>query len=547
MSSITLGLVNQQQKKHLTHMNFIVGSGPSGIACAYALATGGRSITILDTGLTLEPERETVKAALARRDKRSWARSEISFLRGALPSRTGQTKLAYGSDFPYRNVPRATEVVSTGLSLRGSYARGGLSNIWGGVILPYRQDDLVGWPITETELGIGYAAVFKFLPLAAQLDPLVEQFPLYTDRYVSLPQSRQTIRLIRSLERNRAKLNACHVFFGGSRLAVDTTGTYKQDACVVCGQCLHGCPHELIYSSQQSLTDLEASGKVSYVGGVVVRSVEETGGSIRIHAQNPDGSPRSFEGERVFLAAGILNTTTIILRSQKLYDHPVNILDSQYFLFPMLQAAAAPDVAEEELHTLCQALVEIKDRDVSPHTVHLQIYSYNDYLAEILRQRLGILARVVPTNMILGRLLLVQGHLHSSHSGKIVATLKRSGSADALILEPAVNSATKDTVKLVIRKLRRLTTLTSAFPVASLVEITEPGRGCHSGGSFPMAHVPGPGQTDRLGRPYGMERTHIVDSTIFPNIPAPTITLTVMANAYRIGHEVAIADTLGAP
>jgi hypothetical protein len=213
----------------------------------------------------------------------------------------------------------------------------------------------------------------------------------------------------------------------------------------------------------------------------------------------------------------------------------------------MLQAAAAPNVAEEDLHTLCQAFIEITDEDVSPHTVHLQIYSYNDYLAEVLRQRLGILAHVVPANMILGRLLLVQGYLHSSHSGKIVATLKRSGSADALILEPVVNSATKERVKLVIRKLRGLMALTSALPVASLVEITEPGRGFHSGGSFPMARAPGLGQTDRVGRPYGMARTHIVDSTVFPSIPALTITLTVMANAYRIAQEVAMTDTPSTP
>ena len=527
-------------------MYFIVGSGPSGIACAYALAKAGRRVTILDTGLTLEPERESARAVLARRDKRNWSTSEVRFLQGALPTRTG-LKLAYGSDFPYRTVLPSTEVVPAGLSFRGSYARGGLSNVWGGVILPYRQDDLVGWPITEGELGSAYAAVLNFLPVAARLDPLAEYFPLYTDRYAPLPQSQQTIRLMRSLERNRAKLSASHVFFGGSRLAVDATGTRKQGSCIVCRQCLYGCPRQLIYLSQQSLGDLVASGMVSYVSGVVVRSIEEAEGSIRIHAQNVDGSPCSFEGERVFLAAGILNTTTIVLRSQKLYDRRVDILDSQYFLFPMLQTAASPNVAQEDLHTLCQAVIEIKDEHVSPHTVHLQIYSYNDYLPQVLRQRLGILAHVVPTKMILRRLLLVQGYLHSSHSGKITATLKRRGPTDALILEPVVNSATKDRVKLVIRKLRRLTALTSAFPILSLVEITEPGRGYHSGGSFPMVHAPGPGQTDRVGRPYGMVRTHIVDSTVFPTIPAPTITLTVMANAYRIGLEVAINDTQGTP
>ena len=57
-----------------------------------------------------------------------------------------------------------------------------------------------------------------------------------------------------------------------------------------------------------------------------------------------------------------------------------------------------------------------------------------------------------------------------------------------------------------------------------------------------MAHQPGPGQTDRVGRPHGMARTHIVDSSVFPTIPTPTITLTVMASAYRISQEVAMQE-----
>ena len=59
-----------------------------------------------------------------------------------------------------------------------------------------------------------------------------------------------------------------------------------------------------------------------------------------------------------------------------------------------------------------------------------------------------------------------------------------------------------------------------------------------------MAHAPNPMQTDRMGRPHGMVRTHVVDATIFPTIPASPITLTVMANAYRIGQE-ALADAVG--
>ena len=47
---------------------------------------------------------------------------------------------------------------------------------------------------------------------------------------------------------------------------------------------------------------------------------------------------------------------------------------------------------------------------------------------------------------------------------------------------------------------------------------------------------------DLLGRLSGWQRVHAVDATVFPSLPATTITLSVMANAHRIGWETAALD-----
>src|SRR5271168_4690644 len=100
-------------------MYFVVGSGPSGIACAHALVKAGRRVTVLDAGLALEPERERARAALAAVDKNSWPKAEVDLLTGALPKDKNSLKLAYGSDFPYRTVPSSTEVSPADAGLRG--------------------------------------------------------------------------------------------------------------------------------------------------------------------------------------------------------------------------------------------------------------------------------------------------------------------------------------------------------------------------------------------------------------------------------------------
>ena len=70
-----------------------------------------------------------------------------------------------------------------------------------------------------------------------------------------------------------------------------------------------------------------------------------------------------------------------------------------------------------------------------------------------------------------------------------------------------------------------------------LLEIGAPGRGYHSGGSFPMRTTPTRFESDRWGRPGGFERVHAVDATVFPTIQAGPITFTVMANAHRIASQ----------
>ena len=76
-----------------------------------------------------------------------------------------------------------------------------------------------------------------------------------------------------------------------------------------------------------------------------------------------------------------------------------------------------------------------------------------------------------------------------------------------------------------------------AVPISQMMRVGLPGRGFHTGGTFPMKVKPARLQTDVLGRPPGLTRVHLVDSSVFPSLPATTITLSVMANAHRIATQ----------
>jgi choline dehydrogenase-like flavoprotein len=518
----------------------VVGSGPAGISCVQALLAAGRQVTILGPGLQLEPAREHARAILAASDPSHWASGSAFLKEGVTGGASGiPLKLAYGSDYPYRQVPGATSIAYDGPETKPSYAAGGLSTVWGGAVLPFRQNDIADWPVSLKDLEPCYRAVLQWMPLAAGDDALSDFFPLYSSSYAALPASRQSRNLLASLDAKRAPLNADGFYFGASRLAVHAAG--PQPPCALCGLCMYGCPHGLIYSSEQTLASLLATGRVSYKPGVTVQSVHETQDGVLIRGIGPEGAPAEFRSDRVFIGAGALNTTAILLRSLQQYDMPVTFRDSQYFLLPLLRFRGTAGVVRERLHTLAQLFIEIFDAAISPYTIHLQTYTYNELFRDTLAARLGRLKKTFPLESLLGRLLLFQGYLHSAHSASISATLQRDAngggpSGDTLRLQSVPNPETATCIARLTGKLARLARHTGLLPLRAMLQMGKPGRGFHSGGSFPMSLHPGAQETDILGRPPGFRRVHAIDSTVLPSIPATTITFTTMANAYRIGH-----------
>jgi len=138
-------------------------------------------------------------------------------------------------------------------------------------------------------------------------------------------------------------------------------------------------------------------------------------------------------------------------------------------------------------------------------------------------------------------MLVAQGFLHSQHSSRIAVRLKKDpgSGTERLELRAELNPAARAQVRKLVFQLCKSARLTGALPLPMMLKFAEPGRSFHCGGAFPMCAAPRGFQTDLLGRLPGWRRVHAVDATVFPSIPATTITLSAMANAHRIGWEAA--------
>ena len=192
-------------------------------------------------------------------------------------------------------------------------------------------------------------------------------------------------------------------------------------------------------------------------------------------------------------------------------------------------------ITHSRLYTLVQVFIEIEDKHLSPYPMHLQLYTYNDLYANAMRSMFGPLYPLVspPASILLGHLMVIQGYLHSNVSSTASVSLTNG----KLILRRNENSAAARSIKSIAGMLMRNRDSLGFAPITPMLKAGDLGQGAHIPGTFPRPDTPGPFESDIAGQPHGAMRFHLVDGSVLPSIPATTVTLSILANAYRVGAD----------
>jgi ferredoxin len=515
--------------------HIVVGAGPTAVAAAKALVAAGTRVIVLDTGLSLEPEREAARRRMAATTPEMWQPSDQALTRFSANGASGPGyKRLFGSDLAFRDDGALQLSAAPGVGARPSYALGGLSNVWGAGLLPYTDRDLADWPIAAAELADGYRAVLGFVPYAAEDDELAEHYPLLRVPDGPLIRTQAGEALLTRLRRHRHALGAAGYRFGASRLAVRVGHPAPSNGCIYCGHCLDGCPYGHIYNAAQTIEELRREGLIEYRPGVHVDRVSERNGEVLIEATVLAGGPGiTLQAPRVFLAAGAISTTVILQRSGLLPPR-AEIADSQTLYLPFAWAGRVGQTGREPGHTLAQTSIVLDDPDVSVNPIHITLYTYNDGLSERARDSHPRLSALLGPTLasITRRLAIGICFFHSDDSDRVATNWERN--SESVRLDPVLNPTTRITVTRFQRALRRSLGRIGLVPLTPLAEIAPPGGGYHYGASIPMSSNPDFGECDTLGRPSTTQRIHVVDGSCFPSVPGGAITFSAMANAHRI-------------
>jgi choline dehydrogenase-like flavoprotein len=520
----------------------IIGSGPAAAGAALAL-TGdpARRVTVIDVGETLEPDLRSAVDRLSTSAEGSWSVGDVQRIglqpvaarRGTLPQ-----KRTHGSDFPFRDVGQLDGIAAHGPANESvvSGAYGGFSNVWGAQIMPFSRATFDRWPITMAEMEAHYRIALNEMTLAGEEDDLADLFPLMTSARRLPPPAERTERVLDRYRARRALVRSHGITLGRARLA------FRAEDCTRCGLCMTGCPYELIYSSSHTFDRLRAEKRIEYRAGLLALRLEEVDGEPQVVVRDTGtGRLERLRADRIFVACGGVGTTRLVLGSLGQLDQAVYLQESVQFVMPAISMRPVHDPRTARNFTLNQfnLLYDASGDGVDLCQVHF--YDYNPAFLGSLPGPLRAPGADPVLAALLRRVSVGLGYVPGWGSPKVKVVARRaSGGLDCLPdleLERESGGGRPEMLQMLVRAMLKVAPALDLWPVVPMISVSAAAKSYHFGSSFPHDHERGDGATDRVGRLGAWEKIHLVDASVFPDVPATTFTLTIMANAHRIATE----------
>jgi choline dehydrogenase-like flavoprotein len=529
--------------------SIIIGSGPAAAAAVLALSDKpDERITVLDPGSVLDAETQEVISRLSKQRIDDWEEEDVRRI-SSQPKRPHSDSLpqkrSYGSDFPFANKGQLDGVHCEGrvnLAVISS-AYGGFSNIWGAQIMPFSAATFKRWPFDFSDLEKHYRTILGHIPFAGESDDLEERFPLIGSPDPLPPLAPRTQMVLANYDRHRERVRSAGITLGRARLA------FSAPECEPCGLCMTGCPRSLIFSASHSFDRFRRSGRIDYHSGLLAVRVDQEADTAVVAARElSSGRIQRFTADRVFVGCGAIGTTRLILGSLE-SDRPLHLLESAQFVLPMMSVKPTPDPRARREFTLNQFNMVIARDDEGFDVSQIHFYSFNPAYYDALPGFLKHRAAAFATDRLLSRLTVGLGYLPSWASPKVRVTARASAAPDELpqitltsegFSEAKIRGKNVPPMLLdVMKRIRMAAPYLDFWPVTPLMLWSGGAKSYHFGGSFPHVSEPDARSTttDRLGRLARWDRIHLIDGSVFPNIPATTFTLTVMANSHRIACE----------
>ena len=528
----------------------VVGSGPAGVSAAFPLVERGIRVLMLDAGedAPAAPEidpKQSLRQVRHRADQwklivgDSYRRPspEISTPKLGLPI---HRHIIAGHNERYGIVAKNFVAV-------GSLAKGGLSGAWGAGVAMFDDNDLASFPISLADLLPSYRRVSKRIGIAGSNDDDLAEFHGIDDSLLSpVRPSGNIATLYERYSANPHFAKAQGLTMGHARNAVLTEKLGDRQGCIYCGRCLWGCAQGAIYSAADDLDELQRRATFSLRSGHFVERIIQHEDGWRVVTRNEHTAANAhFDARRVILACGAMGSAKLVLSALEQHHKDVAFQTTPRFFFALILARGKPRrLTDEEVFGLAQISFRADLRTPQPDYASGQFFPADTLPASEYISLLPFAYPLARRIVRLGQpqLILGNGYFASRFSRNTL----RLGTDGCLEIKGSYDAEVTSACKMLERQLRRSLKRYRALLAPGAFRLSPPGDDIHYAGTIPMRESPKANETHANGEVAGLPGVYVADGGTFPSLPPKLPTLTVMANADRIGTLIA-ERSLNAP
>lgn len=513
----------------------IVGSGPAGVSAALKLENS--NTCMVDVGE--EPRTEFAHASLAQ--------ALSCGASGALLGDEWETLGNLANPLRFHPKLRASALrhVMQGEAFnvtgdkgqllvrgRGSFAAGGMANVWGAQLLRYMEEDLaeVGdWPIGAADLAPHYTDLQAYIGISGATDDM-QSFLGSVDNLLppvpTVPAAQYVLNKYAATQKSRA---VAGLRLGRPRLAV-LTQPHRGRPAHDFGQTEFFAPAGAgIYNPLHTLAELRQRGNIRYWGGHKLVSYTEQADHIELEIEVVQTQERiRIRTRHLLLGCGTIQTARLVLLNRNQPGHTLPFVDHTPTLLPIFfpgsLGAALPDKSYP-IQLIGTMAGYVKSDMISFYYPDGMLWS--DLLPDI---PLPINAARSVLAALIGGMLVAQIWEASKPAPGNRLSLDGDGNVTIRYRESQLYSK----LPALLASLRKL----GGYALRSLASAPPPTWGFHYAATLPMRVAPKAFETHTDGRLWDSQRVRVIDGSVLPSLPAKNHSLTIMANAARIAEAV---------
>lgn len=530
----------------------VIGSGPAGVSSAKALVERGFRVTLLDIGFDDPKAREAIPD-LPFSKLRAEDPNQTSYFVGqeaeGVPK--GDVKVGAHLTPPRRFVHhRSEELLPSrvrGATLMQSTALGGLGAAWGAGACTYLPEELTAMGLPIDEMNSAYRAVSSWIGVSAP-----ESGAMRWHCGSALSQAQPALEpddLARSImsryDRNKDHFSKLGFDIGLPSMAVLTRDLDSRCANPYYDMDFYGDSRKSVFRPRYVLDNLKKNKNFTYLSSRVCLSYLERDGVIEVRVRNlGTGTEEVLYCGQLILAAGAINSARTVFESMSLdkkagFSIQTRLLCNPYHYLVGLQLDSFGRELSDRRHSLAQLFGIYRSAGQRTHeSAFLAFYSYRSLLHFKLSKEFPFPVAIGQkiAALLSGGLSIVGVHHSDSFETAIDYRWTKNALAPGIIelsydkhaeTQRRRDQKVNEEIHFIQKTLRRL----GVFPLSRVAP--GPGASIHYAGSLPIGSW-----TDVDGRVLKSKRVYVVDSSTWTYLPAKGLTLSIMANAWRIAQKL---------